>query len=459
MPSQSVLAVPSSAPSVEEPPATLWARQALASPAELAAWLRDARERTLAVTSGLTAPQLLGPYRATVNPILWAMGHIAFFQETWAWRHWLGQPPLNAQAEHLYDSFAVEHPLRWELPLPDAGRTRAYLAQVLEAVLDRLPGRANDPEGTYFVRLSVLHEDMHGEAITYDRNTLGYPAPAALGQGNGAALPVEEGAPWPGDVEVPGHPAFALGAREDQPFIFDNEKWAHPVAVSAFRIARAPVTQGEYAEFVEQGGYREERFWSPQAWRWVKQTGLTHPGPWRRGPGGGWQVRHFDQWHALRPHHPMAYVSWYEAQAYCAWAGRRLPTEAEWELAASGATLARPEKRRYPWGAQAPGAERANLDALRMGTVPVSALPLGDSAHGCRQLLGNVWEWTADAFYPYPGFVVDPYREYSAPWFGYHKVLRGGCWATRARLVHNTWRNFFLPGRNDIIAGFRTCAL
>jgi iron(II)-dependent oxidoreductase len=153
----------------------------------------------------------------------------------------------------------------------------------------------------------------------------------------------------------------------------------------------------------------------------------------------------------------MIHVSWYEAEAYCRWARRRLPTEAEWEMAASMGE--RHSKRRFPWGDAAPTSERANLDGGALGCLPVDALPDGDSAYGCRQMIGNVWEWTAETFRPYPGFRTDMYRDYSEPWFGTHKVLRGGCWATRSRLLRNTWRNFYPPDRRDVWAGFRTCAL
>ena len=158
----------------------------------------------------------------------------------------------------------------------------------------------------------------------------------------------------------------------------------------------------------------------------------------------------------------MIHVNWYEAEAYCNWAGRRLPTETEWEVAASAELTPEGDglsdrRRHFPWGDDPPTAERANLD-WRAGLVEVGAYPDGDSAFGCRQMIGNIWEWTADNFLHYPGFAIDPYREYSKPWFGTHKVLRGGCWATRSLLVRNTWRNFYTPDRRDVWAGFRTCA-
>ncbi len=184
---------------------------------------------------------------------------------------------------------------------------------------------------------------------------------------------------------------------------------------------------------------------------------------WRR-EGNDWLRRNFDEWVALDERLPVIHVNWHEADAYCRWAGRRLPTEAEWEMAASAeptgkwARSCNSASVRYPWGDDLPTPERANLDWRAMGCIPVDALPAGDSAFGCRQMIGNVWEWTASDFNPYPGFVAGPYKEYSEPWFGDHKVLRGGCWVTRSRLIHNTYRNFYTPDRRDVWAGFRTCA-
>jgi iron(II)-dependent oxidoreductase len=270
-------------------------------------------------------------------------------------------------------------------------------------------------------------------------------------------------------VHVPGG-TFMLGATPDLPFVFDNEKWSHPVAVAPFAIARAPVTQEEFAAFVDAGGYARREFWSEEGWQWREAAGAGHPVYWEQGSHGSWLRREFDRWVPLEPHRPVLHVNWYEADAYCRWAGRRLPTEAEWEMAASaepsagGASIS-DRKRRFPWGDTAPTPERANLDwrgapprSGGHGCVDVGAFPAGESAFGCRQMIGNVWEWTSDDFAPYPGFEVDPYREYSEPWFGTHKVLRGGCWTTRSRLLRNTWRNFYRPDRRDVWAGFRTCA-
>src|SRR5262245_60147605 len=421
------------------------------APDALAAWVQDARRRTLALVADLTDQQLLGPRLPTVNPPLWEVGHLAWFQEKWVLRHANGRPPRRADGDALYDSAAVAHDVRWDLPLPSREQTLRYLADVEEQVLGRLAEGPRADE-VYFTLLSVFREDMHAEALTYTRQTLAYPAPRWPDRPEGG--PAEGEAPWGGDVRVAGC-TFRLGAEPGGSFVFDNEKWAHPVELRPFAIARAPVTQAEFAAFVEDGGYRRRPLWGGEGWSWRERAGAEQPAYWRR-QAGGWQRRDFDRWVALEPHRPVIHVNWYEAEAYCRWAGRRLPTEAEWEAAASGP----PEggrKRRFPWGDDAPTPGRANLDGRSPGCVGVAALPAGDSPCGCRQLFGNVWEWTADPFLPYPGFVPDPYREYSAPWFGDHKVLRGGCWATRGRLLRNTWRNFYRPERRDVFAGFRTC--
>jgi iron(II)-dependent oxidoreductase len=303
---------------------------------------------------------------------------------------------------------------------------------------------------------------MHAEALAYTRQTHGYAPPrlpdGGLARSDAPAGAAPAGGPLPGDVEVPGG-TFLLGAVPDGSFVFDNEKWAHAVEVQPFRIARAPVTNEEFAAFVDDGGYRQPRWWSAAGWRWRQAAGAEHPVYWDRD-AGRWLRRCFDQYVPLEPHLPVLHVSWYESEAYCRWAGRRLPTEAEWEMAASAEPAGDGtwRKRRYPWGGAPPTPERAQLDWRGMGCVEVGALPAGDSYFGCRQMLGNVWEWTASDFEAYPGFVVDPYKEYSQPWFGDHKVLRGGCWTTRARLIRNTWRNFYPPDRRDVWAGFRTCA-
>jgi iron(II)-dependent oxidoreductase len=431
----------------------------LSSPAawELADWVADARLRTMTLIADLTDEQLLGPRLPILNPLLWEIGHVAWFQERWVLRHANHREPIRSDGDALYDSANVAHDTRWDLPLPSRDETLAYITAVRDHVLQHLDGRSPSADQRYFILLSVFHEDMHTEAFTITRQILSYPAPR-FDQDRSV---LTSGGPLPGDVAIPGG-TFPLGARPGEVFIFDNEKWSHHVEIRPFAIARAPVTQAEFGAFVEEGGYRRSSFWNEAGWRWRESLAAEQPVYWRRTSPHGWERRHFDRWLPLEPHLPMINVNWYEADAYCRWAGRRLPTEAEWEAAASTAANGPPlgsPMRRFPWGDEAPTTARANLDWRGGGCRDVGALPAGDSAVGCRQMIGNVWEWTSDDFLPYPGFVTDPYKEYSQPWFGTHKVLRGGCWATRARLLRNTWRNFYEPHRRDVWAGFRTCAL
>lgn len=434
---------------------------------ELVAGVEDARRRTLEIVADLSDEQLRVPYLTILNPFVWEIGHVAWFQEKWVLRHQGGHEPLHADADALYDSSAVRHDTRWSLPLPSREQAVDYLREVRDRVAARLgaggPAAAVDPAEAYFNLLSIHHEDMHGEAFLYTRHTLGYPAPALSGSaaaGAGAGAGTLAG-PLPGDVEVPGG-EFPLGTSRDAPFRFDNEQEQHSVAIAPFSIARAPVTQSEVAAFVDDGGYRRQELWTPAAWQWRCGAEAEQPAYWRRGPDGAWQRRHYDRWRPLEPHRPAIHVNWFEAEAYCRWAGRRLPTEGEWEAAAAGepagdGTLAA-RKRIYPWGDEPPDPRRANLDARVLDTVDVAAHPEGDTAFGCRQMLGNVWEWTASDFLPYPGFAPGPYKEYSEPWFATHKVLRGGAWPSRSRLVRNAYRNFYPPHRRDVFAGFRTCA-
>jgi iron(II)-dependent oxidoreductase len=425
---------------------------------ELARMVEDARRRTFALVVDLTDDQLIGPRLAIVNPLLWEIGHVAWFQERWVLRHALGGPPLRENGDALYDSSTVPHDSRWELPLPSRAQTLEYLAEIR----DRMLAVISDPEraraADYFIRLSIAHEDMHDEAFAITRQTLGYPSPRSIGS---QAIRPRNGA-LAGDARIPGG-TFILGAQPGaDEFIQDNEKWAHSISVASYQIAKAPVTQSQFADFVSAGGYKRRKYWSEDGWRWRESSGAEQPAYWRKG-AGRWERREFDRWVPLEPHRPVIHVNWYEAEAFCQFAGRRLPSESEWEVAAAGTAgdggKLSPEKRRFPWGDEPPSSSRANLDGEWLGCVDVGAFPDGDCEFGCRQMIGNVWEWTDSTFVPYPGFAADPYQDYSEPWFGTHKVLRGGCWVTRARLIRNTWRNFYTPDRRDVLAGFRTCVL
>ncbi|HYL23636.1 MAG TPA: selenoneine synthase SenA [Burkholderiales bacterium] len=346
-----------------------------------------ARDHFARITAGLAGEQLLGPKLAIVNPPLWEIGHVGWFQEHWCLRWRDGKelaPSILPNADALYNSSTVAHDTRWDLPLPSLAATRSYLNAVLEKTLDRL---AREPENNalaYFVRLATLHEDMHAEAQHYTHQTLGYAEPEF---GDGARI---SSGSVPEFIELAGG-MFRLGAeRDEQRFIFDNEKWAHDVKVKPFAIAARPVTNAQYLDYVEAGG--------------------TPPRYWRKADGER-QERRYDRWQPLALHEPVRHVSWNEAQAYCRWAGERLPSEAEWTYAAPA----------MQWG--------------------------------------EVWEWTASTFAPFPGFSADPYADYSQPWFGTHKVLKGASFATPPRVVSAAFRNFYTPERADVFAGFRTCRM
>jgi iron(II)-dependent oxidoreductase len=362
----------------------------IAEPGTLAHDLAASRSHLARVTAGIEGERLLGPRLAIVNPPLWEIGHVGWFQERWCLRWRAGgalADSILAGADALYDSSAVAHSTRWDLPLPDLATTRAYLANVLELVLARLEREPENQRLRYFVRLATFHEDMHSEAFHYTHQTLGYPDPAFEDSSKVVAADKR-------DLALDGG-TFRLGAeRGRDEFVFDNEKWAHEVELAPFRIACAPVTNAQYLAYVEDGGA------APRYWR---------------SRDGVWEERRFDRWQRLAPGEPLRHVDWSEAQAWCGWAARRLPSEAEWELAA-----------------------RSGAPAFRWG---------------------EVWEWTSSPFEPYPGFSPDPYQDYSQPWFGTHKVLRGASFATPRRLARAAFRNFYLPDRGDVFAGFRSCAL
>ncbi len=424
--------------------------------AGLAAWLRETQALTDRLTGELDAARLEVPLLPIVNPPLWEIGHIGWFQEFWVHRRGSFEASsMLAGADRLYDSARVAHDTRWSLALPALDATRSYCSSVLERTLELLDRGALTEELAYFVQLCIFHQDMHNEAFCYMWQTLGYPLPLAA---SAADEDAPGGARAP-DIEIPTG-SMMLGAARASGFVFDNEKWEHAIELPGYAIAREAVTNAEFAAFVEDAGYRRREFWSEAGREMLDELALQAPRYWTR-EGAKWNLRRFDRLIALPPREPVMHVSFHEAEAYCRWAGRRLPTEAEWERAAATGPDGR-GKRRYPWGdtVTRPPESLAQLGAHCLGPAAVGAFPAGRSGWGACQMLGNTWEWTSSRFAPYPGFVADPYKEYSAPWFADdHRVLRGGSFATPIRLIRNSWRNFYQPHRADMFCGFRSCAV
>jgi iron(II)-dependent oxidoreductase len=388
-----------------------------ATPSELEDALQDARNYTLALFDcfaavGLNAVEKV-PRIAIVNPPLWELGHIAWFAEWFILREADSSAPVAAQRPSLltkgddwFDSNTVPHRSRWTLDLPSAGALKTYCHEVLDRALDKLSRVSNDDAALYPYRLALAHEDMHGEAFAYTLQTLGVVMPPQLAS---HSIPA-----WAqGEIRFPGG-TIQLGSSRDGGFVFDNEKWAHPSYVPSFNMDSTLVSNAQYSEFIEDGGYEHPQFWTMAGRNWLMQQENSAPRYWLRD-GKYWCCEQFGKQMALLANQPVRHISLYEAQAYCAWAGRRLPTEAEWEFAAL-------------WG----------HPAFRWG---------------------DLWEWTCSPFEPYKGFSADAYREYSEPWFMTHQVLRGASFATHSRMRSPKYRNFFMPERNDIFVGFRTCAL
>ncbi|HLG42698.1 MAG TPA: SUMF1/EgtB/PvdO family nonheme iron enzyme, partial [Planctomycetota bacterium] len=300
--------------------------------------LRDARARTLAIVSDLTDEQLMGPKLRIVNPLRWEIAHVAWFQERWLHRRLRRREPLHPEIDSLYDSTAVNHDTRWDLPLFPRDKTLRYMQDVLDRTVESLSKSELDRRAQYFHLLVLYHEDMHDEAFTYTRQTLTYPAPRF----EPAARPTKSDGRISGDASIRGG-TLLMGGTPPMDFVFDNEKWGHPVEVKPFRMAKAATTCGELAAFTEDRGYERRELWSPAGWAWREKEDARHPVYWRRGPCS-WEIRSFNKWEPLRERLPVIHVNWFEAEAYCQWARRRLPTEAEWELAAGGF-----EKRTYPW--------------------------------------------------------------------------------------------------------------
>jgi iron(II)-dependent oxidoreductase len=433
----------------------------------IAAELTAVRGRSLGLTTeALDDAGLTAQVSPLMSPLVWDLAHVGNYEELWLLRAAAGIEPMRPEIDDLYDAF--EHPRaeRPSLPLLSPAESTSYIDVVRAKVLDslsRVRFRPDDPltAGGFVYGMVVQHEHQHDETMlaTHQLRT-GAPAlldaePAAAGDVAGAAAAAaERRAAAPDEVFVGAGP-FTMGGSDD-PWAYDNERPGHVVDLPAYYIDTMPVTCGGYLAFMEAGGYDDPRWWRPAGWEWRSTSGKRAPAFWFR-EGGQWLRRRFGRVEPVPLDQPVQHVCWYEADAYARWAGKRLPTEAEWEKAARWDPGAG-RSRRYPWGDTPPDPGRANLGQRLLRPAAAGSYPGGASAYGVEQLLGDVWEWTSSDFAGYPGFRSFPYKEYSEVFFGPdYKVLRGGSWATDDSVCRSTFRNWDFPIRRQIFAGFR-CA-
>lgn len=420
----------------------------------------DELETVRARSYGLTVEVLddeamTAQHSRLMSPLVWDLAHVGNYEELWLLREAAGIEAMRPEIDDLYDAF--EHPRaeRPSLPLLSPAESTAYVELVRRKVLDvldRMPLATDRPllRQGFVYGLVLQHEHQHDETIL---------ATLQLRRGE-PVLPLDRsataptrGPSLPSEVHVPAGP-FEMGTSTD-PWAYDNERPAHDVDLPGFWIDTVPVTNEAFTAFVADGGYHDPRWWSSRGWEWRCSSGKRTPAFWVRD-GDRWWRRRFGRLEPLPVDEPVQHVCWFEADAYARWAGRRLPTEAEWEKAASWDPATR-TKRRYPWGDAAPGPEHANLGQSRFSPAPAGSYPAGASPAGARQMLGDVWEWTSSTFTGHPGFCTFPYAEYSEVFFGGdYKVLRGGSWATDPLACRTTFRNWDHPIRRQIFAGFRT---
>ncbi|MFE3520986.1 ergothioneine biosynthesis protein EgtB [Streptomyces sp. NPDC059161] len=414
--------------------------------------LTAARARTGALTTSVDDRELTAQHSPLMSPLVWDLAHIGNQEEQWLLRAVAGQEAIRPEIDSLYDAFEHPRATRPSLPLLAPAEARRYAADVRGRALDvleRTPLRGGPlTDGGFAFGMIAQHEQQHDETMLITHQLRG--GPAAL---TAPEPPTGTTEGLPAEVLVPGGP-FIMGTSAE-PWALDNERPAHHRVVSAFHLDTTPVTCGAYLRFIEDGGYGDARWWEPAGWDMVREHDLSAPLFWRR-EGGQWLRRRFGVTEPVPNDEPVLHVSWYEADAYARWAGRRLPTEAEWEKAARHDPVSG-RSRRYPWGDADPTEAHANLGQRHLRPAPAGAYPQGQSPLGIRQLIGDVWEWTSSDFLPYPGFVAFPYREYSEVFFGPgHKVLRGGAFSVDEVACRGTFRNWDLPVRRQIFAGFRT---
>lgn len=408
------------------------------------------RQRTFATIDAVSTADLERVHSPLLSPIVWDLAHIAAFADLWI-ATVTRTEMLRPELAETYDAGVTPRAKRGALELLDLGGARDYLARVDDRLFALLPQLDLSPANRdrllragYLVDLLIEHEEQHRETIL---QALHLAEPGVLAVGPPAAWS-QRIPPGPLMVDVPASWP-QLGARSG--FSYDNERPVHTAAVPAFRIDRTPVTAAAFAEFIADGGYDDERLWHPEGWRWRQEDDVCRPMFWAQDGS----IRRFDRVETPNPDQPVMNVSWYEADAYARWRGARLPTEAEWETAAR-LDPSTGMVRTQPWGEDTAPMHAVNVDGHALGALPAAAASAAPC--GALGLIGDVWEWTASAFGPYPGFEPFPYPEYSQAFFdGPYRVLRGGSWATAECCARSTFRNWDYPQRRQIFAGFR-CA-
>jgi iron(II)-dependent oxidoreductase len=416
---------------------------------EIVAALDASRRRTLALLEPVPDDMQRTQVSELMSPLCWDLAHIGHYEELWCVRELTGAAPLVGRFDDVYDAFKHPRRERPSLEILDACGARDFDAAVRArtlAVLDDVDLDSAEPllADGFVYGMVVQHEHQHDETLLATLQLLdGFAHPAADGPAAAATSTAGAGtADLPPDVLVPGG-THRIGT-DTEPWAYDNERPAHAVVLAPFRIDTTAVTNRAYARFVDAGGYHEPEHWGDAGWAWRTEAGLVAPQFWERAADGTWWRRRYGRTEPVPPDEPVQHVCWYEADAYARWAGARLPTEAEWEVAAHGS----PPEAANLWRA----------GTHRFAPAPVGTRPGDVSDHGAHGMLGGVWEWTASDFLPYPGFRSFPYREYSEVFFGSeYKVLRGGSWATHPGAVRTTFRNWDFPIRRQIFAGFR-CA-
>jgi iron(II)-dependent oxidoreductase len=423
-------------------------RPTAAAPARTAAdameALEEARARTLAIVAGISDEDLARVHSDLMSPLVWDLGHIAAFEDLWLVHRFGDRRLLHEELTAVYDAFETPRQHRGDLPFLAPAAARDYLAEVRDRVLEVI-----DERGVGDVHEMVIrHEQQHNETMlqTLQLARLRDCQLAELAS-PGAPRCTATGLEL---VEIPAGPC-TIGAPPDG-FAYDNERPRHYTETRNYLIGRSAITNATYLTFVEGGGYERREWWSDEGWAWKEEYDITRPGGWT-ADGREWRLGALEPRH---PDHPVVHVSWFEADAFARAHGGRLPTEIEWEKAATwnqSTGLANP----YPWGDEPPvPGVHANLDHLAGGTAPATAFAAGASPSGCLGMLGDVWEWTSSDFAGYPDFSAYPYKEYSEVFFGPdYKVLRGGSWATRARVASPTFRNWDYPQRRQIFSGLR----